>query len=286
MRRAIVFGASGQIGQPLLQRLRAAEWQVVAVSRIGHPAARGLQWLEGSLQRVDGLPTGADVVISCGPLDHFARWWATTTLQCSRVIAFGSTSIDIKGDSIDSAERDVAARLRAAEQLLLSTATARGAAITVLRPTLVYGRAGDRSLTRIATIARRWGRFALPTDATGLRQPVHVDDLADAAMAAIDCEAAHGVAFALPGGETLSYLDMVAQTLTTLSPPPPLHLLPPLLFRGLLAGAQCFGVAREFGNAALLRMREDLVFDVAPARRAFGYAPRVFAPDVRMFVEG
>jgi hypothetical protein len=30
--------------------------------------------------------------------------------------------------------------------------------------------------------------------------------------------------------------------------------------------------------AALQRMREDLVFDLEPARRDFGYAPRAFAP--------
>lgn len=283
MRHAIVFGASGQIGQPLLDRLRAADWEVTAVSRQGQPDARGLQWLEGSLQQVDGLPAQADVVFSCGPLDHFARWWTTTRLSCARVIAFGSTSVDVKVDSPDAAERDLAARLRGGERGVLATSAARGVAATVLRPTLVYGRAGDRSLTRIAALASRWGRFVLPTDAIGLRQPVHVDDLAAAAMAAVDRPASHGAAFAVPGGEIIRYRDMVARTLAALSPTPVLHTVPPGLFRGLLVGAHCVGIAREFNSAALRRMRQDLVFDLEPARRAFGYAPRVFSPTVGMF---
>jgi nucleoside-diphosphate-sugar epimerase len=33
MRNALVFGGTGQIGAPLLDRLRAGGWRVVAVSR-------------------------------------------------------------------------------------------------------------------------------------------------------------------------------------------------------------------------------------------------------------
>ena len=37
---------------------------------------------------------------------------------------------------------------------------------------------------------------------------------------------------------------------------------------------------------AVARMREDLVFDVAPARRDFGFAPRAFMVDARALGEG
>ena len=35
--------------------------------------------------------------------------------------------------------------------------------------------------------------------------------------------------------------------------------------------------------AVIARMRDDLVFDAAPAARDFGYAPRVFSPTAAMF---
>ncbi|GAA3931945.1 NAD-dependent epimerase/dehydratase family protein [Luteimonas lutimaris] len=286
MRLALVFGGSGQMGRPLLSRLRRRGWQVLAVSRREQPEAPGLRWLRGDLECIEGLPPRVDAIVSCGPLDHFARWYARSAVESPRVVAFGSTSAEVKQDSADAGERDVATRLREGEAQVLSTAAGRAAAATLLRPTLVYGAGGDRTLTRIAALARRWHRFALPADACGLRQPVHVDDLALAAFAVLDVVATHGRTYALPGGETLAYRDMVARVLATLQPPATLHLLPPAAFRALLVLAHAGGVARDFGDAALARMREDLVFDAEPARCDFGYAPRAFEPAAGMFGAG
>lgn len=283
MRHALVFGGSGQIGRPLLALLQREGWRVTAVSR--HPQSNepGLQWLRGRLGAVDGLPTRVDAIVSCGPLDAFARWYAPSTLDCPRVIAFGSTSIDTKRGSADAEERDVAQRLREGEQTLFATAQSRGAAATMLRPTLVYGAGRDATLTRIAHLAHRWKRFPLPRDARGLRQPVHVDDLAAAAYACIAATATHGQAYALPGGETLSYRDMVARVLACLQPPARLVELPSPLFNLALLAAQMTGRATGLGEAAVRRMRSDLTFDIAPAQRDFGYAARPFRPTASMF---
>jgi hypothetical protein len=87
----------------------------------------------------------------------------------------------------------------------------------------------------------------------------------------------------LPGGETLPYCEMVARVLASLQLPASLHVVPAPLFRTLLSLAQTAGIAREFGDAAVARMRQDLVFDMAPASRDFGYAPRPFQPTAGMF---
>jgi len=278
--RALVFGGSGQIGRPLLALLVQAGWEVHALSRQPQPAD-GVRWLRGDLATAE-LPADVDLMLSCGPLDAFAARFARADVACARVLAFGSTSVEVKRDSPDAGERDIARRLREAEAGLFGAAAARGIAATVLRPTLVYGAGRDATLTRIATLARRLRGFALPSDATGLRQPVHVDDLAAAALACLDAPATHGRAYAVPGGETLPYREMVARALAALPSRPKLLVLPPPLFRALLVPARLLGVASGFGDAALARMREDLAFDAAPARRDFGYAPRAFAPDAAM----
>jgi nucleoside-diphosphate-sugar epimerase len=283
---ALVFGGSGQIGVPLLDRLQDAGWRVFAVSRGRHADVPGVQWLQGDLARCDELPRAVDAIISCGPLDHFARWYAASAVEAPRVLAFGSTSAEAKRDSADPAERDLAQRLRAGEQGVFAAAAGRGAQATLLRPTLVYGAGRDRTLTRIAGLARQWGRFVLPHDARGLRQPVHVDDLAAAAMAALDAAAAHGRAYDLPGGETLPYREMVARTLDALRPPPRLLEVPSPQFAAAVLGARALGRGGGVGAAALARVREDLVFDAAPARDDFGYAPRPFRPTAGMFDAG
>ena len=153
----------------------------------------------------------------------------------------------------------------------------------MLRPTLVYGAGRDQTLSRIAALAQDWGRFVLPRHAHGLRQPVHVHDLATAVFAAVDAESTHGRAYALAGGETLPYRDMVARVLAVLQPPPRLIELPSPLFHLALLAAQASGRATGLGEAAVARMRSDLVFDILPARQDFGYAPKAFNPTAQMF---
>lgn len=285
MRTALVFGASGQIGMPLLDLLHDDGWRVIAVSRDEHSDQPGLQWLRGDLADVAGLPRQVEAIFSCGPLDLFARWYARGTVEAGRVVAFGSTSIDTKRGSSDADERVTAARLREGERGLFETAAGRGAGATVLRPTLVYGAGRDHTLTRIARLARKFGYFPLPRGANGLRQPVHVADLASAAFAVAASDASHGQSYALPGGETLTYRDMVARLLAVFQPSPRLIELPSPLFNLALMAAHAAGYAQGFGESAVARLRSDLVFDASPAQRDFGYAPRPFRPGADMFAQ-
>lgn len=283
MRTALVFGASGQIGMPLLDRLRDSGWRVYAVSRVPRAEQPGLVWLEGDLDHTPDLPAQAQAVISCGPLDLFGRWYARNAVDCARVVAFGSTSIEVKRGSADAEERELVARLREGERLVFETAAGRGHDATVLRPTLIYGSGRDRNLSRIAAIAQRFGRIVLPREANGLRQPVHAHDLADVAFRCVDAEVGGGRAYDLPGGETLPYREMIARVLAALEPPARLHEVPSPLFNIVLAAAHAAGFARDFSEAAVARMRSDLVFDPAPAQRDLDYAPRMFRPTAGMF---
>ncbi|NZA25359.1 nucleoside-diphosphate sugar epimerase [Luteimonas sp. SJ-92] len=281
-RRALVFGGSGQIGAALVTRLRGAGWQVEALTREARRSGPGLRWLQGEFARLPPLPQACDAIFSCGPLDLFSLWYADAAIECPRVIAFGSTSMATKRAAADAGERELAQRLAGAETRILDAARARGAAATLLRPTLIYGAGRDRNLSRIAALAARSGVFLLPRGACGLRQPVHVEDLAQAAWSAVDRPASHGRGYALPGGETLPYRDMVARTLAALAPRPRLLELPAPLFRLALAAAHAAGRLRGLPPGAVARMREDLVFDMADARRDLGYAPRAFAPTAEM----
>src|SRR5690606_943769 len=104
-----------------------------------------------------------------------------------------------------------------------------------------------------------------------------------AALACLARPATAGRIYALPGGETLQYREMVARVLACLQPPAQLIELPAPLFAVALRIAQLAGRADGLGGAAVARMREDLVFDAAPAAHDLGYAPRPFRPEAGMF---
>lgn len=279
MTACLVWGASGAVGRFLLPRLLAQGASVLAVSR--HPpieAAAPLRWLVGDLDQDLAPPAGIDQIFSCGPLDAFARWYARSATGTAGVVALGSMSAHSKLDSPDPAERAVSARLREAEQVILHEAAARGAAAVLLRPTLIYGAGIDRSLTPIARFARRWRVYPRLLGASGLRQPVHADDLAMLCIAAAGTVAAAGLCYEAGGGERLSLAAMIARSCASLDvhciglplPLPLLHGLVPLaaVFKG---GA--------VGRGAFSRLREDLLADNGPAQRDLGWKPRRFEPD-------
>lgn len=279
MTACLLFGASGMVGSRLLPRLREARIEVIAVSRQPRPAQAGVHWLQADLHAPLAPPAGVDAIISCGPLDAFARWHAQARPAATRVVALGSMSLDSKRTSADAAERALAARLQAAEDELFASAAALGASALVLRPTLIYGSGQDRSLARIARFARRWRMYPRLYGATGLRQPVHADDLALACTTLLGMPELSRRSYPLGGGERLSCAQMIERTCVSLG----IGCLPIPLPVELLGSALAARLARAMGwgtlpAAVLARLREDLVADHGEAERDFGWAPRLFEP--------
>jgi nucleoside-diphosphate-sugar epimerase len=283
-RSALVLGARSQIGRFLLPRLGDAGWSVHAGTRGVPPADEaGRRWYRFDLFTDPGPALQVDTVFSLGPLDGLVAWLERSPVRAARIIAFGSTSVHSKQDSDDPRERALAHRLQSAEARLRQIAAERGAGATLLRPTLIYGGGGDRNLSRMVQLARRWRVLPLPRTATGLRQPVHAADLADAAWQAAQRAPAIG-AYDLPGGETLPYREMVRRVLACLDPPLRIIALPPGPLRIGLRIARRFGALPDASDAILHRLQRDLVYDSTAARRDLAYAPRAFRPEPAMFV--
>lgn len=269
MRTVLVFGASGAVGGFLLPRLRT-HYKVLPVSRGEHTG-----WMRGDLTEAGKDWPKADIVISLGPLDAFAAWLQRQVDPPRRVIALSSMSAESKRESPDPGERELAARLRAAEASVLATGTEHGLACTLFRPTLIYGAGTDRSLAPIARFARRWHVLPIPLGATGLRQPVHAADLADACFTVIDSATTHGKTYALGGGERLGFATLLAR----LRAAQPGFVVPiPVPLFALRCCARL--VRAQITSAALARLREPLVADITHAQRDFGYAPRRFGGEL------
>ena len=281
MRTALVLGASGAVGRFLLPRLVARGNRVLALSRREQPDMPGVRWLRGDLP--GGLPPlpPLDAIFSLGPLDACARWYADSAVGCARIVALGSMSAESKRDSADAGERALAARLREAEARLMDAAGSRGAACTLLRPTLVYGAGIDRSLAPIARFALRWRVFPLLPGARGLRQPVHADDLAQGCLAACDRPLASGRTYALGGGERLPLSAMLERVRASLGMPTLPLPVPLALARTFMGGARRAGL--PLSGTMIDRAALDLVADHAPAIADLGWTPRTFAPDASMW---
>lgn len=279
MTAVFVFGMSGQVGEALAPGLLARFAEVDALSRYPRDAISGVQWLEGSLEHMPkGGAMGHDLLVSLGPLDAFARWYRDERPSASRVIALGSTGLRDKSTSSDPGDRELALRLADAEAMLFEAGRERGSAVTVLRPTLLYGSRRDQSLTPLVQMARRWHVVPIPYAARGLRQPVHVADVASAILACLQAPAAltAGRAYDLPGGEVLSFDAMVRRTLEQHAAGARVLVLPGFVFQLLAWVAGRLGKGPSPGS--LSRLAADQTADAGPAHLAFGYQPGPFRP--------
>ena len=268
----LVFGGSGQIGHYLLPLLAARDEPVFALSRTARHAAQGVTWLSGHLPDKVPVVESVSAIFGFGPLQPFADWLDSVELpHAPRVIATSSMSADTKRDSEVPAERDISLTLRRGEESLAAACQRHGNDWTVLRPTLIYGAGLDKSLTPIALRAMRTRVFPLPAG-RGMRQPVHAQDLALAALAALDTAASANKILHIGGGERLPVREMFARVRRSL----PVDTLPVPIPAWSLRLARR-GVGRLRGP--LSRLDADLIADNTEMTRLLGVNPRPFRPD-------
>jgi len=280
----LLFGASGLVGAEVLDLAAAATRPVFAVSRSTRAPDNGCSGIQGLCGPSFDLYTGpgpwprAATVISCGPLDALAAWLERVRpAGLHRLVALSSTSVETKTASPDPAERALVERLARAESRVVGHCEASGIRWTLLRPTLIWGRGRDRNVSRLASMARRFGVIALPAFARGQRQPIRARDVAAALLAAIDRPASESRRLDLPGGETLAYDEMVRRIIVATAPRGRIVRLPGLLVSAVTRTLAALGFAGP-AIAAIERMREPLVFDGGPACDALGVAPLGFDP--------
>ena len=280
-----VTGASSQLGVFLLPRLQEAGFRVLALSRKAPPdpveVADGISWVNGTkiTAAMAGGP-GNDVpdhLVSCGPLALGLRL-VLRHPGWQRVVAFSSSSVLTKATSGNRAERRLMAALAADEEALLNACAERGLPLLLLRPTLIYGCGLDENVSRLARLARRFGVIPLAGRATGLRQPVHADDLAQLVVSALSTAQPLDAVSPACGGDTLSYREMAARIASLRQRPVRLLSLPAGLMAGLVRVLGALGAAGGANVEMVHRQNRDLVFDDGALRLALDWAPRPFEP--------
>jgi nucleoside-diphosphate-sugar epimerase len=277
MKKAVcVTGASSQLGVFLLPRLSAAGFRVLAVSRKARATetvgAETVCWVPPDHQ---AGPSGQ--LVSCGPLD-LAQSLLAQNREIRRLVAFSTTSVLTKADSVNRQEREIISRIRSQEHQLRELCETRGVGLTLIRPTLIYGCGLDRTISLMARFGRRFGFIPVSRGAEGLRQPVHADDLADLAVRCLLSESAIGLESAACGGSTLSYREMMEKTAAACGRKVRILPLDPRLLAVAASLAALLPGYRGVNPEMVKRQGRDMVFDDSTWRKNLGYCPRAFDP--------
>jgi nucleoside-diphosphate-sugar epimerase len=275
--RSLVIGATGLVGGYLVEHLVRAGERPLALSR-SQQDRPGVDWLRGDLEKPDTLKLPPFATLYC-TADAILLPAALPRLfnpSLKRAVVFSSTSVITKIDSEIVAEREMLRTLADAEQKIVAACEQNNVSWTILRPTLIYAEGRDINISPLSRLIRRFGFMPLVGGAPGLRQPVHAEDLAIGAIAAASSVAAANKFYSLPGGETLSYREMIGRIFDGLRMPRRTVPVPVFLWKAIFLLAK--PLFPDANVAMGTRMMKDMVFDPSPAVRDFGWNPRAFHP--------
>jgi nucleoside-diphosphate-sugar epimerase len=151
---------------------------------------------------------------------------------------------------------------------------------TIVRPTMIYGAPGDRNVERLLRFVARWPLVPVPGAGRSLVQPVHVDDVAAAIVAAWSNEAAAGRTYDLSGARPMTLDEMIDAAAKACGKRRTKIHLPLAPVATMLGAAEAVGLRPRIRREQVLRLAEDKAFPYDAAARDLGFAPRTFEDGV------
>jgi GT2 family glycosyltransferase len=270
----LLAGSTNQIALCLIRRLVANDIKFSASYHL-HPISfydKRINWLKLDLSNIKAIPDNIDTIIYTAPLWFLPNLLRTNT-QIKRVICFSTTSIFTKADSNNNEEKKLIAKIIAAQGAIEEICKVQNINYTILRPTMIYGLGIDTNISFIYKMIKKFGFFPIYQNAKGLRQPVHADDLAKAALQIIANANTFNKSYNLSGSLSLSYYDMLKHIFSILKKKVRIIKISffPLLL-DIYGRVFCSKINASFAK----RMEIDMVFDSTQAAKDFGYEPRAF----------
>jgi uncharacterized protein YbjT (DUF2867 family) len=272
--RVAITGATGFTGRRVVARLLAQGHEVSALIRPARdrapgtvPSCRIVPGDMGDTAALRSLLTGMDAFVHVASLGFgHADAIVAAVDECDvrRCVFFSSTSLYTRLPSASKAER-----LHAEDRIRASKT-----AWTILRPTMIYGDAGDRNLSRLIRFVSRSPLIPLPGAGRALVQPVHVEDLGTAAVEALEAPATHCQAYELPGAEASPLRDVIDHLRRLLGRRSVVLPLPLSLMARLVRPWRALGLPPRITAEQVRRLGEDKAFSYERASAAWGYAPR------------
>ena len=135
-----------------------------------------------------------------------------------------------------------------------------------------------RRLLRLLSRARL---LPVPGGGRHLQQPVHVADVADAVLTAVERPGAAGMTYDVAGPEPLSFAELLrvcARAVASRARFVPVPLTPVI---ALASGFERVSQHPPIRAEQLRRLAEDKAFGIEAAIRDLGYSPRPFADGIR-----
>ena len=156
---------------------------------------------------------------------------------------------------------------------------------TILRPTMIFGRKGDRNMERLVRNLCRFPLFFIPGPGKALQQPIFVDDVAKAVVQAYQSKNTIRKAYNISGKYSLTFNQMIAETIQELHKTIYTINLPLSLVMTLVKIYNKIFKKALLTSEQVLRVNEDKAFDYNEAHRDFGFEPVGFRQGIANLIK-
>lgn len=278
IRKIIVIGGTGFTGSQVVRQLE--EIENIEVTCLVRSLERKPNWngacrfnvVQGDLENLSDLISafeGHDALIfvasmGFGHMPNVVKACASNKIK--RAVFTSSTAIFTR---LPAQSKD--GREKGEEQVVNS-----GLDWTLLRPTMIFGRKGDRNIERLVKNLKRFPIFFIPGSGQAMQQPIYVDDVAKAVIDALWSSNTICKAYNISGNEPLTFKEMVRQTARALKRKVIIINLPLLPIRQLIKMYCLFTKKPKISDEQILRLNENKAFDHEEAHRDFGFTPASF----------
>lgn len=156
-----------------------------------------------------------------------------------------------------------------------------GAAVTILRPTMIYGNLNDGNMSVFIRMVDKLSLFPIVGRGSAELQPVHMRDVGRACYQVLMApQATAGKSYNISGKEPIRLIDIFKEIGRQLGRK---NLFVPVPFPVAYAGARALNRlsgGRKDYRERVQRLVEPRVFSHEDASRDFGYAPMAFAEGI------
>lgn len=279
-----VTGATGLIGRHVIQELLSKDHEVVALSRDPGkiPVASGVTPRQVDLMELDqilpaiedceagihcaGAGPSADATTQQKSNVQASRHMAASAKRkkhLKRMVAISSAAVI---EPVDSIYR----QYKVGQEAALRTV---GLELTLLRPTLVLGKPEESAEVKGLVERLQTGKVWVPGGGRNKIQPVHVDDVAKAAVAALDRPESIGTELTLAGpAGGLAYRDLLLAIRDASGGSASLGSVPILPMRLASIPLGLIGRSQSV-RAQVAYYSNDHLYSIDDAAKAIGFAP-------------
>ncbi len=272
-----MVGATGPTGRFVTQELLHARYKVHGTFRTTPPTSQAnteVMYFKADCtlsKNLELAARGCEALISCVHLSH-----AKTLLQLAadfgiqRGLFFSSARIH------SQIPDPVIEQLNSAEALIMAS----GLDYTIVRPTMIYGHDNDRNLFPIYERVGKKRLHFLPNGGAKLVQPVHVQDVAYAVRLLLEAPEAVMKTVELAGPNPTTLRQILNEMANAQQRNIKIFSVPIWIVDFMVRNCPPNLLPKGLTKEAVMRLKEDVVVDLAETQQLIPFLPRSFAEGV------